>query len=90
MDEPATAESKLNPNFFKIEIEKYQEQSASDLQTLFTIKVSHGESDPWRVVRSFNEFESLHKKFVRLYREVPILPTRSIFNMSDREKDTRM
>jgi len=82
-------ESKLNPMMFKIDIEKYQEQAGSDLLTLYTIRVQHGEDEPWKVVRSFNEFESLHRKFVKLYREVPILPSRSIFTMNDQQKEVR-
>ena len=83
-------EGKLNPHHYQITIEKYQEQSTTDLLIVYTIRVTYNDDTTWKVERSFNEFESLHKKFVKLYREVPILPNRSIFSMSDREKQIRM
>src|SRR3990167_7921051 len=80
----------LNPNNFEVEVLNYREQSSNELQTIYTIKVQYKEQEPWKVSRTFNEFESLHQKLVRLFREVPILPSRSIFAISDREKENRM
>lgn len=88
--EELTAEDKLNPILFNVQIEKYQELAASDLLVVYTIRVTHSETNSWKIERSFNEFETLHKTFVKLYKEVPILPNRSLFSMSEREKNLRM
>ena len=81
---------RFNPMAFQVNIEKFVEQANNDLLTLYTIKVQHLEAVTWRLVRSFNEFETLHRKFVKLFKEVPILPSRSFFAMSDQEQQSRM
>lgn len=88
--EVQTIEDKLNPHLFQVTIEKFLEQSTSDLLIIYTIRVTFNENLSWKVERTFNEFESLHKKFVSLYREVPILPNRSLFALGEREKQIRM
>lgn len=81
---------KLNPLSFEILVEQNKFQTNGlNLNTLFNIEITHREQTTWIVEKSFNEFESLHQKFVNLFKDVPFFPSKSIFDSKEPSKSIR-